>query len=352
MGGMASETRGAPPRPLALTMGDPAGVGPEIALKAWRGRMQHGLAPFAMIASRTALAERAALISLDVPLETIADFTLVPDIFADALPVIDQPLAAPVVAGHPNSFNAAAVIASIDRAVEAVACGVASAVVTCPIAKSVLYGTGFAYPGHTEYLGHLAQTRFGGTTRVTPVMMLASDELRVVPLTVHVPLADVPRLVTHDLIVSTARITAAALARDFGCTRPRIAVAGLNPHAGESGTIGREDIEVVGPAVEALRAEGLDVAGPLPADTMFHAAARARYDAAIAMYHDQALIPIKTLAFDRGVNVTLGLPFIRTSPDHGTAFDIAARGIADASSLVAALRMAADMTRRRSDASS
>jgi len=234
------------------------------------------------------------------------------------------------------------VIAAIERAVAEVAAERAAAIVTCPIAKSTLYASGFAHPGHTEFLGALAERHYPGS-QPTPVMMLASEELRVVPLTVHVPLADVPRLVTAQRIAEVAHVTARDLAHRFGVARPRLAVAGLNPHAGEDGTLGREEVEVIRPAIAALRSEGLDISGPHSGDTLFHAAARRRYDAAICMYHDQALIPLKTLAFDTGVNVTLGLPFVRTSPDHGTAFDIAGSGRAEAASLVAALHMAARM---------
>jgi 4-hydroxythreonine-4-phosphate dehydrogenase len=234
------------------------------------------------------------------------------------------------------------VIAAIEAATAAVAAGHASAIVTAPISKETLYATGFPFPGHTEFLAELAARHRPGQT-FHPVMMLACDQLRVVPLTIHIPLQDVPGRITADLLTSTARILAADLTRYFGLARPRIAIAGLNPHAGEGGTIGREEVEVIAPAIARLRGEGLDIAGPLSADTMFHAAARARYDAAICMYHDQAHLPIKTLAFDEGVNVTLGLPFVRTSPDHGTAFDIAGTGKARPDSFIAALRLAAKM---------
>jgi 4-hydroxythreonine-4-phosphate dehydrogenase len=257
----------------------------------------------------------------------------------DALTVVAVPLARPAVAGRPDPANAAAVIAAIERAVADVAAGVASAVVTNPIAKATLYAAGFRHPGHTEFLAELADRHHPGR-RWLPVMMLASDELRVVPLTIHIPLAEVPAAVSRALILDTVRITARDLQRRFAIARPRLVVAGLNPHAGEGGSIGREDAEVIAPAVAELSAEGYDIAGPLSADTLFHAAARARYDAAVCMYHDQALIPLKTLAFDDGVNVTLGLPFVRTSPDHGTAFDIAGTGTARETSLVAALRLA------------
>lgn len=298
---------------------------------------------FCFYGDAAALTERASALRFDVAIEVIASASQAARIFGSALPVLHAPLATPSMAGHPATANAGATIASITRAVADVARGVARAVVTNPIAKSVLYGAGFKHPGHTEYLGALATQHWPGHS-VQAVMMLACDALKVVPLTIHVPLTSVPALITAELIASTVRIIDAALKRDFAIASPRIAVAGLNPHAGEDGTIGREDCDVIAPALAALRLEGFDVTGPLPADTMFHAAARATYDAALCMYHDQALIPIKTLAFDEGVNVTLGLPFVRTSPDHGTAFGIAGDGIASAKSLIEALKLADRMT--------
>lgn len=327
-------------------MGDPAGIGPEITMRAWLARKANALAPFVAYADPADMIRRASLLGIGIETEIVTSPAAALAVFDTRLPIIAVPLSAPSQAGQPSQANASAVIASIERAVEAVAADEASAVVTCPIAKSVLYGAGFEFPGHTEYLAHLAGKLCSGN-EPKPVMMLAGGGLRVVPLTIHVPLADVPHLVTTDLIVWTCEIVAAALRDDFGIPAPRIAVAGLNPHAGEDGTIGKEDAAVIAPAVARLKALGLDVSGPHPADTMFHAAARARYDAAVAMYHDQALIPIKTLAFDTGVNVTLGLPFVRTSPDHGTAFDIAAKGVASAASLIAALQMADAMGRQR-----
>src|SRR6185503_2883855 len=259
--------------------------------------------------------------------------------FAAALPVVALAEKVTVEPAHPDASSAPAAIASIRRAVADVFAGRAHAVVTNPVAKAVLYRTGFAEPGHTEYLARLAQEHTGRAAH--PVMMLWSPELAVVPVTIHLPVRDVPRQLTTPLILDTGRIVARDLRERFGIARPRLALAGLNPHAGEEGTLGDEDLSVVAPAVEQLRAEGIEARGPIPADTMFHAAARRSYDAALAMYHDQALIPIKTLAFDHAVNVTLGLPFVRTSPDHGTAFDIAGTGTADPTSLVAALRLAA-----------
>ncbi len=332
--------------PLALTMGDPAGIGPEIALRAWLARASREIPPFILFADPDFLAERAK--SLGIACDVIAVDTVSEAVpaFANSLPVIAVRLEEAPIPGVPSTRNAGVVIASIDRAVEAVARGDAAAVVTCPIAKSVLYDAGFRHPGHTEYLAHLA-ARIHGGPEPRPVMMLAGGGLRVVPLTIHVPLAAVPALVTEALIVETSAIVAHALQADFAIDAPRLAMAGLNPHAGEGGAIGREDVAVIAPAVARLRAMGLDVIGPLPADTMFHSAARARYDVAIAMYHDQALIPVKTLAFDSGVNITLGLPFVRTSPDHGTAFDIAAMGCASAESLIAALVMASELAHHR-----
>jgi 4-hydroxythreonine-4-phosphate dehydrogenase len=290
----------APIRPIALTMGDPAGIGPEIAAKAM-----------------AAVGDR-------IPIRFLADEAALQN----------------AVPGDAATSDAMAVIRSIERAVALVQAGEASAVVTCPIAKKTLTAAGFAFPGHTEFLAHL-------TGAARSVMMLAVDGLRVVPVTIHEPLASVPGHLTQDLIVETARITANALKRDFGLENPRLAMAGLNPHAGEGRTLGHEEFEVITPAIEQLRAEGIIVTGPHAADSMFHAAARARYDAAICMYHDQALIPIKTIDFDGGVNVTLGLPIVRTSPDHGTAFDIAGKNVANPASLIAAIELAAAMAARR-----
>ncbi len=327
------------PRLLALTQGDPAGIGPELALKAWVLREPAALPPFACIADPGVLESLSRRLGLDVPIVGCA-WHEAEALFEQALPVIALEKTAIVVSGHPDPATAAGTIEAIDRAVAAVREGHAAALVTNPISKSVLYAAGFRHPGHTEYLAHLAAD--GGRTP-HPVMMLWCEDLAVVPVTIHVPLSAVPSLLTTDLIVETGRIVARELAARFGIARPRIALSGLNPHAGEGGALGEEDAAVVAPAVEQLKALGIDASGPYPADTMFHSRARAGYDAALAMYHDQALIPIKTIAFDEGVNVTLGLPFIRTSPDHGTAFDIAGRGIARPDSLCAALRLAARM---------
>ena len=336
----------APPPPLALTMGDPAGIGLEIALRAWAARIERGLAPFVMFGDAEALTQRARHLGIDARIKVVADARSAAPIFHEALPVINMALASPANPGLPDARNGPATIASIEAATAAVALGQARALVTNPIAKSVLYEAGFAHPGHTEFLGALAE-RFEPGRRFAPVMLLASDELKVVPLTIHIALAAVPSAINKPLIFETVHTLWQALRRDFGIAAPRIAIAGLNPHAGESASIGLEERDIIAPAIEALKAEGLTVTGPHPADTLFHASARKTYDAVLAMYHDQALIPIKTLAFDRGVNVTLGLPFVRTSPDHGTAFDIAGQGIANPESLIQALLLAADMASKR-----
>ena len=320
--------------PLALTMGDPAGIGGEIALAAWR---QGGLPPFFLIDDADRLEKLAAGLGWEVPVRRIGDPA---ETAPDALCVLHRPLAVPAVAGQPDPANAPAVIASIETAVRLTGQGRAGAVVTNPIHKESLYQAGFKFPGHTEYLAHLA-----GVERV--VMLLASPDLKVVPVTIHQSLKDAIAGLTAALIVETGRIVAAGLKRDFGIASPRLALAGVNPHAGEGGALGREDIDIVAPAVALLRAEGIDAKGPLPGDTMFHAEARASYDVALGMYHDQVLIPIKTLDFHGGVNVTLGLPFIRTSPDHGTAFGLAGTGKARPDSLIAALKLAADMAVKR-----
>ena len=323
---------------LALTLGEPAGIGPELALKAWLARDAAAVPPFFLLGDADHMVELARRLGLDVPV-VVVDPGRACSTFPLALPVVPLDLAVLGEPGHPNAADAPAVIQAIRSAVDLVRQGAAAGVVTNPIAKAPLLRAGFSHAGHTEFLGELAQEYFGGPAR--PVMMLWAEELAVVPVTVHRALHEVPALLTEELIVETARITATDMARRFGVRRPRLALAGLNPHAGEDGLMGREDVEVIAPAIARLRAEGIDAAGPLPADTMFHPAARARYDVALSMYHDQGLIPIKTLAFDRAVNVTLGLPFVRTSPDHGTAFDIAGRGVADPASLIAALKLAA-----------
>jgi 4-hydroxythreonine-4-phosphate dehydrogenase len=324
-------------RPVALTLGDPSGIGPEIALKAWaalRDRL-----PFFLIGDLAHMAGLAARLGLAIrPIEAPHE---APAAMAEGLPVLAHPLPRPALPGRPDPANAAAVVAIIARGVELATQGVASALCTNPIHKKALQdGAGFAFPGHTEFLAHLC-----GAPR--PVMMLVAPGLRVVPATIHIPLAAVPQSLTPALLEETLRITHAGLVTDFGIAAPRIAVAGLNPHAGEGGAMGREEIAVIAPVVARLQAEGFGLTGPHSADTLFHPAARARYDAAVCMYHDQALIPIKTVDFERGVNVTLGLDFVRTSPDHGTAFDIAGEHRANPASLIAALELARTMGETR-----
>ncbi|MBO6719308.1 MAG: 4-hydroxythreonine-4-phosphate dehydrogenase PdxA [Rhizobiaceae bacterium] len=330
--------------PLALSCGEPSGIGPEISAMAWLRRAENGTPPFFLVGDPALTVERARAAGVDL---TVAecDPTEAERLFSGALPVVPLERRLQNRPGMPAPENAQGVIESIDRCAGYVRDRQAAALVTNPIAKKALYAAGFGYPGHTEYLGHLAQTLFGESAN--PVMMIAGSELRTVPVTIHIPLHEVPAALTKEAIVETGRVVYAALKRDFGIAAPRLAISGLNPHAGEGGALGSEDGAVIAPAVSALVVEGIDARGPLPADTMFHAEARAGYDAAICMYHDQALIPAKTLAFDSAVNVTLGLPFIRTSPDHGTAFDIAGRGIAKPDSLIAALRMASEMAAHR-----
>jgi 4-hydroxythreonine-4-phosphate dehydrogenase len=324
-------------QPLALTLGEPAGIGPDLTLAVWRRRAELDIAPFYIAADPDFLRRRAQKLGLDVPIVTVPAAGAAAS-FRTALPVVPLDVAVSAEPGHPDRSSAPAAVASIRQAVADVMSGAASAVVTNPVAKNVLYNWGFAEPGHTEFLAKLVQEATGKALR--PVMMLWSPELAVVPVTIHLPLKDIFAQLSAELIVETGRIVAHDLARRFGLKHPRLVIAGLNPHAGEAGNLGEEDGTIVAPAVARLVAEGIDARGPLPADTLFHEGARATYDAALCMYHDQALIPIKTLAFDHAVNVTLGLPFVRTSPDHGTAFDIAGTGKADPASLIAALRLA------------
>jgi len=325
-------------RALALTIGEPAGIGCDIALAAWSMRRERDVPAFYLIADPDHVAARAQQIGIAVPLANVSPEDAGAT-FETALPVVPIEERATAAPGHPDGSSAAVSIASIRRAVRDVVERRASAIVTNPIAKAVLYRAGFSDPGHTEYLARLAQEMMGVTA--VPVMMLWSEQLAVVPVTIHVPLRTVPELLTADLIVETGRIVARDLMQRFGIRAPRLAIAGLNPHAGEDGLLGDEELTIIQPAIERLRDLGIDARGPLPADTLFHAAARTRYDAALCMYHDQALVAIKTLAFDEAVNVTLGLPFIRTSPDHGTAFDIAGTGRANPESLIASLKLAA-----------
>jgi 4-hydroxythreonine-4-phosphate dehydrogenase len=323
-------------RPLALTLGEPAGIGPDIAIEAWLRRTEANIPAFYLLGDRDFVRERAKTLGLSVELGD-CDAESAAGEFANALPVVSTGYAATARPGRPDGSSAQAALSSIRRAVDDVLSQRASALVTNPIAKSVLYKAGFRHPGHTEFLAELAAAN-GRAPQ--PVMLLWSPTLAVVPVTIHLSLREAIATLSIDLIVSTARIAAAAMKSRFGVVQPRLALSGLNPHAGEDGTLGIEDQTIVAPAVDILRTEGFNVRGPLPADTMFHEAARKNYDCAICMYHDQALIPIKTLAFDDAVNVTLGLPFIRTSPDHGTAFDIAGTGRANPASLIAALRLA------------
>lgn len=333
--------RAANPAPIVMTMGDPSGIGPEIALKAWLATRAQGPA-FFVIADPDLLRRRASACGLAVDIAVLNEGDELDaqarTHFPVTLPVL--PLRARVsgAPAQPHETDAAATIESIERAVALVASGAARAVVTNPITKDALYRSGFSHPGHTEFLAELSERHFGRKT--SSVMMLWCDELAVVPVTIHVSLQRALLALNQSLIVETARIVAEDLRAKFAIAAPRLAIAGLNPHAGENGAMGLEDRDIIAPAVAELRARGIDARGPLPADTMFHAAARKSYDVAICMYHDQALIPIKTIAFDEGVNVTLGLPFIRTSPDHGTAYDIAGKNLARPDSLIAALRLA------------
>jgi len=335
-------------QPLALTLGEPAGIGPDLALAVWHRRRELDVPKFYVVADPDFLSRRASRLGLDVPIAVVTAASAAAA-FSSALPIVALDVAATAEPGWPDKSSAPAAIASIRRAVADVMAGTAAAIVTNPVAKNVLYNWGFAEPGHTEFLATLVQEATG--KRLRPVMMLWSPELAVVPVTIHLPLREVFRHLSIELVVETGRIVARDLSARFRIARPRLAVAGLNPHAGENGALGEEDRTIVAPAVAQLVADGIDARGPLPADSMFNEQARAGYDVALCMYHDQALIPIKTLAFDHAVNVTLGLPFVRTSPDHGTAFDIAGTGRADATSLVAALRLAARLAMAESPTS-
>ncbi len=331
--------------PLALTQGDPSGIGCEISLKAWlRTHEDVDAPPFMVVAEPNHLAAIARDLDLKVPIEIVSAGAEARQVFRRALPVVVSQHPVAGLPGAPNVRDAVGTIASIETAVSLIRAGEASAIVTNPIAKEIFYRASFRYPGHTEFLAELAERYFGETARA--VMLIWSPQLAVVPATIHVPLSRVPAILTRQLLVETGLIVARDLALRFRIRNPRLAFTGLNPHAGEGGTIGREEIEVISPALADLAAAGVAVSGPHAADSLFHPTARKGYDAVIAMYHDQALIPIKTIAFERAVNVTLGLPLIRTSPDHGTAFDIAGKGIADPASLIAALRLAGTLARR------
>jgi 4-hydroxythreonine-4-phosphate dehydrogenase len=329
--------------PLALTMGDPAGIGPEIILKAW-SQLRDAGPPFVVVGDYQSLASGSAGGASVVKRVTAPSQAA--RVFPDAVPVLDMPLRSPVVSGQPSADAARSVIQWIETGAGLALSGAVSGLVTAPIAKAPLYEAGFRFPGHTEFLGELTHSAtFDGARG--PIMMLAVPGLRTTLVTIHEPLAKVSGVLSIEKIVNAGLVTAQALRRDFGIAAPRIAVAGFNPHAGESGAIGREEAEIIDPAVRALRDLGVDASGPYPSDSLFPEEMRRRYDAAVCMYHDQALIPVKMLDFWGGVNVTLGLPIVRTSPDHGTAFDIAGRGLARADSLVAAIRAASDIAVRR-----
>ncbi|HEY3799794.1 MAG TPA: 4-hydroxythreonine-4-phosphate dehydrogenase PdxA [Caulobacteraceae bacterium] len=328
--------------PLAVTLGDPAGIGPEIIAAAWAELRAAGPVFFAVGDADVIAAAGAPVAHIAAPCDAARAFAV-------ALPVLHMPLPAHPVPGYPSTEAAKSIVAWIESAVGLAVAGEASAVVTAPIAKAALYEAGFAYPGHTEFVGALTASQPLTGAR-GPVMMLTAKDLRVALVTIHEPLARVPALMTQARIVQTGLVTAQALQRDFGLDSPRLAVAGLNPHAGEGGALGDEELRIIDPAVAALRDAGVDARGPAPADSLFHDAARATYDAALCMYHDQALIPVKMLDFWGGVNLTLGLPIVRASPDHGTAFDIAGKGLARPDSLIAAIRLAADIAARRAAA--
>jgi 4-hydroxythreonine-4-phosphate dehydrogenase len=331
-------------KPLLVSIGDPAGIGPDVILKAYHSRQKHGLAPFIVLGDPDTLASRMQSLGLDTPLINSTPERAEAD-FAKGLPVWPIPVAKPVKAGQPDPANAPAIIKAIEQGVEAIHQGRGSAIVTAPIAKSVLQSAGFTHPGHTEFLAELGE-RFWGETR-HPVMMIWSPLLAVVPLTIHIPLKEVPEQMTAALLETCVTIIDRDWKTWFGGKQPRMVLAGLNPHAGEDGRIGTEERDVLIPAVKTLQARGYDLKGPFSADTLFHERARAHYDIALCPSHDQALIPVKTLAFDDGVNVTLGLPFIRTSPDHGTAFELAGRGEARPDSMIAALKLADRMRQQK-----
>jgi 4-hydroxythreonine-4-phosphate dehydrogenase len=333
-------------QPLALSQGDPAGIGPDVALLAWVLREPRAVPPFLYIGDPDVLRARASTLGLNAPLLE-SDCNGATEVFGSALPFMPIAAGVAVAPGKPSSASAKGTIRAIEAAVELTISGKTAAVVTNPIAKSVLYEAGFKFPGHTEFLADLGAKAFG--RNVIAVMMIAGPVLRTVPVTIHIPIRDVPAALTADLVYQTCRIVAHDMQARFGLAAPRLAVSGLNPHAGEDGALGSEDAAVIAPAIARLRADGIDAFGPLPGDTMFHAAARDTYDVAVCMYHDQALIPAKALGFDDAVNVTLGLPFIRTSPDHGTAFSLAGTGRAKPSSLIAALKMAAEMAGRSAE---
>ena len=323
--------------PLAVALGDPAGIGPEIVAKAWDAREEHGLAPFFAVGDRRSIQQvwSGPVQLISSPDEAVA-------LFDRALPLIQIEDTGPIVPGQPDLAGARCALDSLELAAGLARSPMVGGLVTAPVAKAQLYAIGFTHPGQTEFVAERC-----GIASANTVMLLAGPTLRAVPITTHMPLREVADFVTVDLIVAKARATDRGLTRNFGIERPRLAIAGFNPHAGEQGAIGREEIDLILPAVEILRAEGIDIVGPLAADTMFHARARAHYDCALCLYHDQALIPLKTLHFDEGVNMTLGLPIVRTAPDHGTAFGIAGRNIANPGAMIAAIALAAEAARNR-----
>lgn len=329
-----------PPRPLAVAMGDPAGIGPEIVAKAWRDRELQALPPFFAVGDPRALAA-----VWDGPVTFIGSPDEARAVFPEALPILVVAEAEETAPGRPNDAGARCALDSLELATGLTRSGAAGGLVTGPVSKAQLYRIGFTHPGQTEFVAERC-----GIAPENAVMMLAGPTLRVVPVTTHIALAAVPEAITIDLVLAKARVTARGLTRNFGIEAPRLAFAGLNPHAGESGAIGREEIDILEPAIRQLQAEGIDAVGPFAADTMFHARARATYDAAVCLYHDQALVPLKTLHFDEGVNMTLGLPIVRTSPDHGTAFGIAGEDQAEPGAMIAAIRMAALAAEKRAHA--
>lgn len=334
-------------RPLIVTMGDPAGVGPEIIARAW-SVLGSAPGPLAPVAPFVVVGDADVLKAQGQPVEAVLSPADAAGVFGRAIPVLHHPAPAPVAAGQPEPANAVAVADWIERGVDLVLSSEGCGLVTAPIAKAPMYASGFRFPGHTEFIAELtADVPFSGTRG--PVMMLTAQNLRACLVTIHVPIDQLPELVTGERVARVARVVHESMKRDFGIAAPRLALAALNPHAGEGGAIGLQEVTVLRPAAEALRAEGLDITDPLPADTLFHEEARARYDAVVCLYHDQALIPVKTLDFWGGVNATLGLPIVRTSPDHGTGFDIAGKGVARADSFIAAVRLASEMASARAN---
>ncbi len=334
-------------RPLIVTMGDPAGVGPEIIARAW-SVLSSAPAPLAPVVPFVVVGDADVLKAQAEPVEAIISPADAAGVFGRAIPVLHHPAPAPVTGGQPEPANAVAVADWIERGVDLVLSGEGCGLVTAPIAKAPMYASGFRFPGHTEFIAELtADIPFSGTRG--PVMMLTAQNLRACLVTIHVPIDQLPELVTGERVARVARVVHESMKRDFGINAPRLALAALNPHAGEGGAIGLQEVTVLRPAAEALRAEGLNITDPLPADTLFHEEARARYDAVVCLYHDQALIPVKTLDFWGGVNATLGLPIVRTSPDHGTGFDIAGKGVARADSFIAAVRLASEMASARAN---